>query len=177
MNEPLHFWVPGNPRSQGSGRVLKNRNTGEPIMVMTTPQLRAWRKEIGIEAKRAAARLKNPLQWHDVDEPVVLGVCFVFRKLKARRVRKLGDVFCHVKPDLDKLIRAVGDALEQAHVVVNDSRICALFPPPMKVYRQEPGVAIHLSRLDERRSAWLLKQHERVRGESGVCALSTTSDG
>jgi len=53
-----------------------------------------------------------------------------------------------VSPDLDKLIRAVGDSLTDSGVVTDDSRIVRI--SARKVYAQgiEPGASIVVKALD-----------------------------
>lgn len=86
-------WIPGAPRAQGSLRSFTHRHTGRIV----TPQDRkvvAWRDEIRRQIRRDL-----------VAGPVAVDLGFVLRGYKtvARKATS--------PPDLDKLVRAVLDAL------------------------------------------------------------------
>jgi crossover junction endodeoxyribonuclease RusA len=51
-----------------------------------------------------------------------------------------------VKPDLDKLVRAVLDALEASQIVTNDSQIVEI--QATKCYHSEPKLKVYLKELD-----------------------------
>ena len=105
--EELNIWVPGEPVPQGSMRSPK-----AGLVLHSNPKLKSWRAEIGWAAKdcwRGSALL---------DGPVSLDCAFVFTRTKRPRHPFWRDT----APDLDKLIRAVGDALEGV-VLSNDARI------------------------------------------------------
>ena len=83
-------------------------------MVEMSKALPEWRRTL-ITAARAAHR-EEPM-----DGPVAVTVVFVFPRAKALKDKPAPP---HTSaPDTDKLCRAVGDALEQARVLVNDSQI------------------------------------------------------
>lgn len=99
----LSVFVPGRPVPQGSMRAL-----GKGRMTHSQPQLVAWRTTIGW-ACRAALRLQEPTA-ADVAVTVDFGL----------RPRRQGD-----SPDLDKLVRAVLDALTGI-VWVDDKQVIEL---------------------------------------------------
>lgn len=76
-----------------------------PVVTSDNPKLKPWRQEIAITAF-AEMRAQN-CTLLDVS-PVRLAINFVFQKPKSARKSAL---FKTTKPDLDKLIRAVCDAL------------------------------------------------------------------
>ncbi len=106
----LELWVPGEPVPQGS---MRSPRAG--VVLHNSKALMPWRDSIAWTAKS---------KWRGqalLDEPVNLTCEFYFAKPKKART----DVFRDTAPDLDKLIRAVGDAL-QGVVIVNDSRIVSV---------------------------------------------------
>lgn len=122
----ITFEVPGKPISQGSMTHVGNGR------MIHSPELIAWRNKVAqvalIHARQAGWEL--PL-----DEPVHVGVTFWLPAPKRPR----WDVPA-VKPDLDKLCRAIGDALSPNRgpkVLAEDSRITT-WRDPTKLYAQ-PG--------------------------------------
>jgi len=127
----LRFMVYGIPKSQGSKIAFAIRAkdaagrwyyTGRAALVesgnrLARTELKDWRDRITATARAAAATA----QWPVADEPVSLHLLFVIPKPKEPQF----DVPA-VKPDLSKLIRAVEDALQDAALYTNDSRIVEL---------------------------------------------------
>jgi crossover junction endodeoxyribonuclease RusA len=127
MTDCLHFRVYGDPVPQGSVSAYGGHIVGVPA------KLRKWRDNVRIIALDQYGR-RPP---HD--GPVGIHVLFILPKPKRPR----WDVPA-VTPDLDKLARAVGDALThtkaQPGVLVNDSRIVAWHAA--KVYGDHPGALV-----------------------------------
>lgn len=134
--DSLSFFVPGLPKTQGSmtsvGRGHMRHGKG----------LVAWRNSVGMIASLVH---KGPL-W---DGPIVMEI--VFRLLYPTRsgnscIPANLEVPDHYL-DLDKLVRAIGDALEGA-VYTNDVRICGTAAGKIWVdSATDPGVAIKIWRL------------------------------
>jgi Holliday junction resolvase RusA-like endonuclease len=104
----VSFEIRGEPVPQGSHRVVRNR------IIDDNPKLEKWRERATEVARRAMDGCPP------IDGPVCVWVVFQFPRPKSsKRHPRLKDT----KPDTDKLLRALGDALEKAGVVVNDSRI------------------------------------------------------
>lgn len=127
--------VVGTPVPQGSksARVIGKR----AVMFDANKHLRAWRKKM--EKEFSLSFSDDPL-----DGPLSLCVDFYFNPPKARK----GERWHSVKPDLDKLVRAVCDSLESSNVIKNDSRIFKV--EASKIYtdskeRVEVGVYEHES--------------------------------
>lgn len=106
-NQVLDVFVPGVPQPQGNHRVSRAGYTYE-----ANPKLKPWRDAVALVARRAW--LGRP----PLDEPVAVDVHFAMPKPKRPKFTRPA-----TKPDADKLQRAIGDALETAGVVTNDSRI------------------------------------------------------
>jgi len=127
----LHFMVYGLPKSQGSKIAFAIRAkdatgrwyyTGRAALVesgnrMARTELKDWRDRVTETARAAAATV----QWLAADEPVRLHLLFVMPRPKVPQFEVPA-----VKPDLSKLIRAVEDALQDAALYTNDSRIVEL---------------------------------------------------
>ncbi len=118
------FWVGGCPESQGSktavargGRVRLIEGTGSKQR-----RLNGWRDEV-TRCARAAHQGRPPL-----DEPVTVDVRFYLPMPASRpaAVRRIGLAVRSTKPDVDKLARAVLDAMTAAGVWTDDSRVTRL---------------------------------------------------
>jgi Holliday junction resolvase RusA-like endonuclease len=119
--------VVGDPASQGSHAIINGR-----IVQVNSKKHKAWRTAI------VSTCIDNlPEGWEPLDEPVELIVNFYM--LKPSSVKRS---LPSVAPDLDKLVRAVGDALAIGGVYTDDSRIVRI--SARKVYAQgiEPGASI-----------------------------------
>lgn len=103
----LDVFVPGVPQPQGNHRVSRAGYTYE-----ANPKLKPWRDAVALVARRAW--LGRP----PLDQPVAVDVFFAMPRPKRPKFDRPA-----TKPDADKLQRAIGDALETAGVVANDSRI------------------------------------------------------
>lgn len=137
----LTFTVPGIPVPQGS-----KRHVGNGVMIEANQALKPWRQEV-IAAGIDAAVKAN---WVCAGKATyAVKIVFTFKRPKSHH-RVTGALMpsapAHpgVRPDLDKLIRAVFDALTQAAVVWDDSQIVRLIA--MKTYGA-PGLSVALERL------------------------------
>ncbi len=104
MNAEIRFTVEGKPEPQGSIRNVGHRG-GKAILTSDNPNLHAWREAVGYSAR--AARLTPGIMAHK-DTPVRVDIEFhLERPPSAPKSRQSATV----KPDLDKLCRAILDAL------------------------------------------------------------------
>ena len=144
--ESISFTITGNPISQGS---MNQSRTGHMYHRNST-QLNAWRNQIlaGALQTAHAAGWTLPL-----DEPVEIWAEFRLKKPGRPKFTE----YPAVTPDLDKLARAVGDALSPTRghkVLKDDSRIIGWYLH--KNYGQ-PGVTITITRgtsLRPKRAIW-----------------------
>lgn len=106
------FGVVGNPAAQGS-----KRHVGNGVMIETSKNLKPWRSAVA-EAAQVAAGDNLPLTG-----PLYLNVSFRFPMPASRRkaIRDAGICPKVSAPDLDKLIRAVGDALKAGGLIQDDA--------------------------------------------------------
>jgi Holliday junction resolvase RusA-like endonuclease len=102
------------------------------IVQVNSKKHKAWRTAI------VSTCIDNlPEGWEPLDEPVELIVNFYM--LKPASVKRS---LPSVAPDLDKLIRSVGDALAIAGVYTDDSRIVRISARKLYATGIEPGATI-----------------------------------
>ena len=117
----LTLEVFGEPASQGSHSVINGR-----IVQVNSAKHKRWRNAVAF----AAMDLVGP-DWELLDEPIKLSVIFYLPRPKTA-TRELPAVM----PDLDKLIRSVGDSLTGT-IIRDDSRIVII--QAQKIYADERG--------------------------------------
>jgi Holliday junction resolvase RusA-like endonuclease len=125
--------VTGDPASQGSHAIINGR-----IVQVNGSKHKAWRKAVALEATNTL-----PSDWVPIDEPCELIVAFYLAKPKTV-TRNLPSV----SPDLDKLIRAVGDSLTDSGVVADDSRIVRISARKLYAEGIQPGATIQVKTLN-----------------------------
>lgn len=133
FDKQMALWAGGTPRPQGS-IAFKGMRGNKPILTSDNVNLSGWRAQV-----TAAALVALPPRWQPLDEPVAVA-CDFYLPSPARPRWWLPAV----KPDLDKLVRAVLDSLADAGVLKNDSRVVE-FGRTRKLYADElhpPGVAV-----------------------------------
>lgn len=119
--------VIGDPASQGSHSIINGR-----IVQVNSAKLNRWRKAI-VETAQA----KLPEDWQPLDGPVELAVNFYMPKPKTVKRQQPTTA-----PDLDKLIRGVGDSLTMAGVITDDSRIVKITARKAYASHMESGATI-----------------------------------
>lgn len=106
----LAFAVYGTPSPQGS-KSFGGFRGGKPVLLEQSKGVDPWRKTVRRVALQAirdwSARTGGT--WAALDEPVMVSAVVTLPDSKASQSR--GDVFSYGTPDLDKLQRAIGDAL------------------------------------------------------------------
>ena len=123
--------VCGDPASQGSHSVIHGR-----IVQVNSAKHKRWRNAVAF----AALDLVGP-DWELIDDPVELSVIFYLPRPKTATRD-----FPAVMPDLDKLIRSVGDSLTGT-VIQDDSRIIAIHSQKLYADDRGPGAVIRLNTL------------------------------
>lgn len=126
----LTFDVIGLPSPQGSktrmpnGAMLDGRSKG------ARDRHRDWRSAVANEARHVADSIGGTL-----DCEMELSVIFRFPMPKSRpkRVRAEGSVAKTTSPDLDKLIRAVGDGLTTGGLIADDARLARIYASKLEV--------------------------------------------
>ena len=114
--ERLSITIPGEP--VGKGRPRFNRRTGE---VYTPDATRTWERAAAVLAASAARKVRWSV---DAAEPIGVRVIAVKSRPKARLRRCDPDerLWRTSKPDGDNVLKAVCDALVNAHVLVDDAQ-------------------------------------------------------
>ena len=138
--DSFSFFVPGEPITEGSTRAFAS---GQRVVVTHDRgrELDAWRIKVAHAAEAAAQAVGWEPQY---DGPVVVDAVFLLSRPKSVKKRLMP----HAKPDLDKLIRAVGDALapyRQPGVLKDDSRIVTWHASKHYATPYKPGVFITVS--------------------------------
>lgn len=136
----LTFHVPGKPVPQGSKRWLPNG-----AMIEANPNLRPWRQAVTLYA---VSELRKHGISEPLDEPVLLSCEFTFARPKAHygtgknsgRLKPNAPLFMPSVPDVDKLVRAVQDALTDARVWRDDAQVVTL--QANKRYDEQAGATI-----------------------------------
>lgn len=129
----LTVFVPGNPRPQGS-KVGIVRSAGGVAMRESAKGLKKWRDDVALLAK-AEMRGQAP-----ATGPVWLHLLFELPRPGGKDHLDHDDP--HLRPpDLDKLTRAIGDALTGV-VYVDDSQVIELMPKKQYAAPRGPGVFV-----------------------------------
>lgn len=125
--------VAGEPASQGSHSVINGR-----IVQVNSAKHKRWRNAVVFAALDLIGE-----DWEPIDDPVELSVIFYLPKPKTA-TRELPSVM----PDLDKLIRAVGDSLTDSGIIRDDSRIVAIHAQKRYAGDRGAGAVIRVKTLD-----------------------------
>lgn len=138
MSDP-YFFVPGIPRPKGSMKTFIPKHGTKPIAINDNPRTKPWQDLISLMATVAQKRNRIGI----FPGPVGLRLHFFF---EAKTLSTVGVCdFWHVqKPDLDKLVRAVKDALKGIFYK-DDCQVC--FLSTQKQYGIPEGVGIYISDL------------------------------
>lgn len=124
--------VEGDPASQGSHSVINGR-----IVQVNSTKHKRWRNAVVFAALDLIGE-----SWTPINDPVELTVVFFLPRPKTA-TRELPSV----TPDLDKLIRAVGDSLTDAGILADDSRIVAIQAQKLYADDRRPGALIRVKTL------------------------------
>lgn len=144
LTPPVELTVYGLPVPKGSMKAFKDRAGHVRTVHTAAGPLASWSNEIAVEARAAADLLGGALQG-----PVELSVIFRFPMPKSRPVRlRVGAPFKETAPDLDKLVRAVGDALTVGGLLRDDSQIVQFGEcRKVEVWEQWIGATIRVTAL------------------------------
>ena len=121
----VSFTVHGVPVPQGSKRALVHRSTGRAVVIeQGGARHRDWRADVKAAAAEAmpgsGSRSGYPLP---ITGPVGVSICFTVPKPKS--APKTRRTWPDKRPDLDKLVRAVLDAIT-GEVIADDAQVVLL---------------------------------------------------
>jgi crossover junction endodeoxyribonuclease RusA len=140
MSEPIHFFVRGHPKAQGS-----KRHVGRGVLVEMSKDLLPWRKAIADECAAAANGRK-------LLGPISVRAVFWFSRpanhfgtgRNAGQLKASAPAWRDANPDTDKLLRALFDGLTASGVILDDRFIAHVEAD--KRYG-DPGVLVEVKEL------------------------------
>lgn len=137
-NRVLTFSVEGEPRPQGSKAVGRAKGGRAYVYEAGADKLKPWRAAMKTEAEEVL----KLIDWGGpYDGPVKVTATFNFLEVASDPNRE----YALKAHDLDKLQRALGDSLEAAGVVTNDSRI--VWWDAVKFHNTWEGVSVTVQKL------------------------------
>lgn len=153
MTEQLVFATRGTPVAQGSKNAFKHKHTDKIVMVETAHErLQVWRMQIYAAARKAALKA----HWQQ-PEAARVDITFYLPRPKSHlgtgrntgKLRPSAPRFPNVKPDGDKLTRAVYDALTQARVLKDDANVVDGEFQKRYADLDHPGAKITITKVDQ----------------------------
>jgi crossover junction endodeoxyribonuclease RusA len=138
MSNQVHFFVAGIPQPKGSAKAFIPKGWNRPIVTHDNPKTRPWEKTISLVAQQ---NMPADAPWPG---PIYLQLSFTLPKPKSAPKRK--EIYPIKRPDLDKLARAVKDALKSV-MYLDDAQVTQLSAE--KIYGERPGVEVFIVRLEE----------------------------
>lgn len=138
----LVFTVSGVPATQGNHRA--SLRGGHAHLYDASRGLTAWKRAVRLAAS-IAARAVGGNDWTPLEGPISLGVTFILPRVRVTKTGKLlrwkgSAPVAQGTGDLDKLIRAVGDALTGI-AYRDDSQIVYLVADKAWALDDEPACA------------------------------------
>jgi Holliday junction resolvase RusA-like endonuclease len=133
------FAVVGIPQPQGN-KTAYNGHVVEGRRPAAREAFKSWRSAI-MDKARAAAEEHGPFP----DGPLHLGLTFYMPKPASARK---AEFWCWKRPDIDKLERAVLDALTQSGLIGDDSRVVSVHKSKPYAIGQVPGVAVEVESIE-----------------------------
>ena len=119
----MRFTVVGIPVPQGSMKAFTRRGGGRPIMTSDNARTRPWKDAVVWAAADALAEAT-------IRGPVEVALTFRFGRPKSHHGKRgllpSAPRLPSVRPDLDKLVRAILDALVEASVMADDAQVVTL---------------------------------------------------
>lgn len=131
--ERLEFWVDGVPIPQGSHSASRYGSVYD-----SNPKLKPWRKTLTKAAVEALAGRSGFTKHAEIS---LLLDFYMPRGSTVKRRRP------NVRPDADKLTRAVGDSLTTAKVYVDDGQVVTIHVEQWYADDDNPGVRVVVKEL------------------------------
>jgi crossover junction endodeoxyribonuclease RusA len=128
----LQVYVPGKPVPQGSKNAYSRG--GKIVLVEASKDLPAWRKKVADKLEAEYTGLDA------MTGPLMLRLIFLLPKAKSNKTD-----YPIYKSDLDKLVRAIGDAATASGVIEDDGQFIHI--EAMKFWAEDsPGVVIEIDK-------------------------------
>lgn len=103
----IHFIVYGTAQPKGSAKAFMPKGWSRPIVTSDNPKNKGWQQLV---AEAASVALTKQPDFRLLETPALLRVSFYLPRPKAIRDKAVPHT---KKPDLDKLVRSVKDALSK----------------------------------------------------------------
>lgn len=138
----LSAFVPGRPAPQGSKRYL-----GRGVMIESSKAVKPWRADVRAALLDDAGRPRAYF-----DGPVAVTLEFIMPRPAATPKKRTPPAV--KKPDIDKLGRAILDAIGSAGVWNDDAQVVAMIVSKrLAATDEQPGAHIHVGEWRERENA------------------------
>lgn len=134
--EPLTFFVGGTPIPQGSKTAIRHGTRAR--LIEANKRLKPWRNTLqtALTAQAAGRRIEGPFTIH---------LSFLFTPPQRPRYRDPNGKGIHaVKPDVDKLTRAVLDSLTAADIIDDDARCTHLIATKSYTTKLHPWPGVRI---------------------------------
>jgi crossover junction endodeoxyribonuclease RusA len=141
----IEFVVPGVAQPRGSKRAMPNRAGGRPLMVDTNAKSKPWMAAVAAaasEAMNGAGLIDGALRlelWFNLPRPK----SHYGTGKNSARLKASAPHFHESKPDCDKLVRAIGDAM--TGVVYRDDAQLATLEVRKRYANGSAGVRVRIS--------------------------------
>lgn len=140
----IRVFVPGKPAPQGSKKAIHHKQSGKIVTMESSKAVRPWRQDIRhmLLAELEASGQTGPLEG-------AVSVCLNFVMPRPASTPKRRTPPAIKRPDIDKLCRAVLDAIASAGVYRDDSQVIALAAyKRIAQVGETPGVEIRIEQED-----------------------------
>lgn len=147
MIEPVSFAVLGKPAPQGSKTPIKDKQRRVVGMRESSPDLAPWRSAVSAKAREVRDEIGVTL-----DGPLMIRAQFRFAMPTSRPLwaKQQGQLLHIGTPDLDKLMRGLGDGLKDGGLIRDDARFAVERLSKIEVWDGWTGVMVRVSVLDQR---------------------------
>jgi Holliday junction resolvase RusA-like endonuclease len=145
--EMYSFFVAGVPVPKGSAKAFMSKAMKFPVVVQdNVEKQKPWASAVGYAAQQVGVEMIH-------NGPIALGITFYMPRTKshfgtgknAGTVKPSAPTYHTAKPDLDKLVRCVKDAL--TGIAWKDDAQVSVITNLEKVYDVQPGAHITISKL------------------------------
>lgn len=137
MNLTLEVF--GRPAPQGSKRYIGGSAKQGGRFIEASKYLPAWRKAV----TQAALVAMEDVRWERWDGPVELEVTFFLER--PTTIKKAARPYPIKMPDLDKMLRAIGDSLSDAGVWQDDAQVVKVVASKLYDDDHKPGAVIQVT--------------------------------